>query len=60
MTLDDYPDVLTVKDLQNILHLSRSGAYGLVNTPNFPTLHVGKRKLVTKSALIRWMEENTF
>lgn len=58
--LENYPDVLTVKDLQNIFHISRSGAYNLINDPKLKILHIGKRKLVTKSDLLRWMEENTF
>ena len=56
---NNIPDVLTAKDLQAYLHISRAGAYILLNLADFPTLHVGKRKLVTRENLFQWMEKNT-
>ena len=53
------PEVLTAKDLQSYLHISRAGAYNLLNNADFPTLHIGKRKLVTKQHLMTWIEKNT-
>ena len=57
--LTNYPDVLTAKQLEEILHISRAGAYNLLNRHDFPTLHVGGRKLVAKDKLLDWMESNT-
>ena len=57
--LTNYPDVLTAKQLEEILHISRAGAYNLMNRPDFPTLHVGRRKLVAKDKLLDWMDSNT-
>jgi predicted DNA-binding transcriptional regulator AlpA len=57
--LTNYPDVLTAKHLQEILHISRAGAYNLMNRHDFPTLHVCGRKLVAKDKLLGWMESNT-
>ena len=45
--------------LAQFLHISRAGAYNLLNSSDFPTLHVKGRKLVTRTNLIRWMEKNT-
>ena len=56
---ENLPDVLDVSQLAEALHLSRSGAYNLLNKANFPTLHVGGKKLVMKQALIDWMHRNT-
>ena len=53
------PDVLTAKDLQAYLHISRAGAYNLLSRSDFPTLHIGKRKLVTLRNLQQWMEQST-
>ncbi|MBQ8934982.1 MAG: helix-turn-helix domain-containing protein [Oscillospiraceae bacterium] len=53
------PEVLTAKDLQAYLHISRAGAYNLMNRTDFPTLHIGKRKLVTRQQLDQWIEKNT-
>ncbi len=56
---ENLPDVLDVSQLADALHLSRSGAYNLLNKADFPTLHVGGKKLVMKQALIDWMHRNT-
>ena len=56
---ENLPDVLNVSQLAEALHLSRSGAYNLLNKADFPTLHVGGKKLVMKQALIDWMRQNT-
>ncbi len=58
--LEAYPDVLTAKDIQSILHISRSNAYSLINSGELKILHIGKRKLALKAELIRWMERNSF
>ncbi len=55
---DNIPDVLTAKDLQAYLHISRAGAYNLLSRADFPTLHIGKRKLVTLCNLQEWMSKN--
>ena len=57
--LEAMPDVLDASQLADVLHLSRSGAYNLLNKPDFPTLHVGGKKLVLKQALIDWMRRHT-
>ena len=53
------PEILTAKDLQTYFRLSRAGAYNLLNRADFPTLHVGKRKMVTRERLLQWMDKNT-
>ena len=53
------PEVLTAKDLQSYLHISRAGVYNLLNRPDFPTLHIGNRKLVTRDRLTEWMDKHT-
>ena len=56
---NNLPNVLTAKDLQAYLHISRAGAYNLLSRADFPTLHIGKRKFVTLHNLQQWMEKNT-
>ena len=51
------PDVLDAKLLA--LSISKAGAYQLLNRPDFSTLQVGGRKLVTKQKLALWMEQHT-
>ena len=57
--LDSMPDILTAENLGALFHMSRAGVYNLLNSSDFPTLHVGCRKFVTKDNLIAWMERNT-
>ena len=49
------PLVLEVKDIQNILGISRTTAYALVKQPDFPTFRSGSRIKISKKALFDWM-----
>ena len=53
------PEILTAQDLAALFHVSRSGVYNLLNSPDFPTLHVGCRKMVVRDDLLEWMRRNT-
>ena len=52
---DEVPLVLSAKDVQKILGLSKGKTYELMNSEQFPTLFVNKRMLVTKEAFIAWL-----
>ncbi len=56
---EELPDVMNVKQLAAALHLSRAGAYNLLNSSDFPTLKVGGRKLVMKNDLLEWLKNHT-
>lgn len=58
-TYDDLPNVLNAEQLAAALGISRAGAYQLLNTRTFPTLKIGKRKLVPKDKLIAWIDRQT-
>lgn len=53
----DAPEILSANELAIFLHISRAGAYNLLNSNDFPTLHVGGRKLVTKENVLLWMKK---
>lgn len=55
---ENLPDVLDAKLLAQALCISKSGAYALMSQPDFPTLQIGGRKLVTKPDLIEWMQSH--
>ena len=59
LSLAALPDILTANHLMELFHISHAGAYNLLNSADFPTLHVGGRKMVTKDNLLTWMERNT-
>lgn len=56
---DEYPEMLNADQLAKMLGISRAGAYQLLNCESFPTLHIGKRKIVPKSKVLQWIDERT-
>ena len=50
-------DYLSVKDLAELLGINKSTAYDLVNADSFPAVRVGKRYVIPRSELDRWMNE---
>lgn len=39
------PNVMNAKQLAAALHISKSGTYNLLNSPDFPTLRIGGRQI---------------
>ena len=58
-TFEQMPDILDARQLADALRISRAGAYNLLSSADFPTLHIGKRKLVMKEDLIQWLRSHT-
>ena len=59
MSRETMPDVMDAKQLAEALQISKAGAYNLLNSPDFPTLRIGGRKLVMKQNLILWLKNHT-
>jgi hypothetical protein len=53
---ENYPDVLNVSDIQEILGIGRKQAYELVHSGEFHVMKIGKRIKVSKNVLINWIE----
>ena len=56
---EEMPLMLSVPEVASVLGISRAGAYELVKSDGFPTLHIGNRILIPKEELIAWIRENT-
>ena len=56
---EQLPLVLNATELANFLGISRSNAYVLMGRQGFPTLTIGRRKVVLKDKLFQWMAEQT-
>lgn len=41
---ENMPDVMNAKQIAEALHLSKAGAYNLLNNPNFPMLAAGRNR----------------
>lgn len=52
----EYPEVLDVSDIQQLLKIGRRQAYELVNSGQFHVVKVGKRIKVSKKVFLQWLE----
>ena len=55
--IHDYPIMLTAEDVAEILCISRTNAYAVMRMSGFPTIHRGKRMVVPRDRLIKWIDE---
>jgi len=55
---DELPLTLTVEQVGKVLGISRTKAYELVHAKDFPTIRIGKRLIISKFALVKWIQEN--
>lgn len=53
------PLVLQAKDIQMILGISKGKAYELMNSADFPTIHLNKRMVVSKDGFYEWLNQDT-
>ncbi|MBQ9943390.1 MAG: helix-turn-helix domain-containing protein [Clostridia bacterium] len=53
------PDILNARQIASALGISRAGVYNLLSRTDFPTLHIGRRKMVMKNDLILWLRNQT-
>ncbi|MCQ6277321.1 helix-turn-helix domain-containing protein [Bacillus sp. V3B] len=53
--IDQYPDVLNVDDIQEILGIGRRQAYELVSSGQFHSVRVGKRIKILKAVFVHWL-----
>ena len=53
---DDLPDYLTITELRQYLRIGTNKAYSLANTPGFPHLDFGAKKIFPKAEVREWLE----
>ena len=53
--LSNYPDVLTVDQLMDILHIGRNAAYGLLKSGEIKTLRIGRRYIIPKKSIVAYI-----
>ena len=56
---DELPLMLNMKQLSDLLGISDVSAYELVQEEDFPSLRIGKRIVVPKEELRRWISAHT-
>ena len=56
--LSEYPDVLSVEELQSVLRIGRSATYTLLRENKIKTLRVGNRYIIPKQSVIEFLNIN--
>lgn len=56
---DELPLLLNVKQLADLLGVSGSSVYELIQEDDFPSLRIGKRIVVPKEELRQWISTHT-
>jgi excisionase family DNA binding protein len=54
---EDYPLVLTVTDIIEILGIGKRVAYELMERKDFPMVRIGRLKRVNRDAFFNWIDE---
>ncbi len=55
---EEMPDILTVDEAAELLRLSRSSTYEAIHERVIPSVRIGRRILIPKSGLRRFIETN--
>lgn len=55
VSLDELPDFCSLEEVSKVFRVSRSTAYRMAARGNIPCLRVGRRVIVSKEHLIRWI-----
>lgn len=53
--LSEYPDVLSVEELQSVLRIGRSATYDLLKENKIKTLKAGKKYIIPKQSVIDFL-----
>ena len=53
----DYPDIITILDLQAMLHIGRNAAYKLLQDNSIVSIRVGKKYIIPKASVANFVTE---
>jgi excisionase family DNA binding protein len=56
-TKDDYPMILTVNEVMEILRIGKRVAYELMERKDFPMVRIGRLKRVNRDAFFDWIQK---
>lgn len=57
MKRDDYPIVLQVRHICEILGFSKSTTYEMIKESGFPLLEINGRKIVYRDSFFAWLDD---
>lgn len=54
---NDYPEVLTAKDVADLLRIGKNRAYELCKSQGFPAVRFGRSYRISKTLLLEWYQK---
>ena len=57
LKLEEVPEFFGPRVLGRIMGIAEGQAYNLARSQGFPAIRVGRKLLISKRGLIRWMQE---
>lgn len=52
---EKYPDVITIQQLMQMLHIGKNKAYELIHNGTIQTVKIGKKYIIPKVAVIQFL-----
>lgn len=56
---ENYPDVLKVEELMQMLHIGRNRVYELLSTNAIRNIRIGRRYIIPKTGVIEFLENHS-
>ena len=57
-SLDELPDFCTLEEVSKVFRVSRATAYRMAAQGNIPCLRIGRRVIVSREHLVRWIDQS--
>ena len=58
-TIQDYPIILKVEHVAEILGITQRHAYEVMEQKGFPLIRIGRLKRVNRDAFFKWLEQQS-
>ncbi len=58
VSLDRLPDFCSLDEVSKVFRVSRATAYRMAERGNIPCLRIGRRMIVSKKQLMRWINRS--
>ena len=57
---EKYPDIVTVDNLMEMLHIGKSSAYALLQQNKIRHVRIGKKYLIPKHAVVGFLDDSCY
>lgn len=58
VSLDELPDFCSLEEFSQVFRVSRATAYRMAAKGKIPSLRIGRRVIVSKEHLMRWLDQS--